>query len=140
MKKKDFIVVTDFMMRLKMGRRIHLCQYEVDSLAEGLDSLFERTVDVARVKHGRRQTIDTLIGEEALLFAKYLRNERKEWTPRLKYLDYFVDKVFLDNTRLFFLILSTENRTAFRDNSREINFLSLLIPFSDDYVLSIYIV
>jgi len=25
--KKDFVVVTDFMMRLKMGKRIHLCEY-----------------------------------------------------------------------------------------------------------------
>ena len=30
-----------------------------------------------------RQTIDTLISEEALVFAKYLRKERKEWIPRL---------------------------------------------------------
>jgi hypothetical protein len=27
--------------------------------------------------------IDTLISEEALLFAKYLRKERKEWVPRI---------------------------------------------------------
>ena len=26
---------------------------------------------------------DTLINEEALLLAKYLRNERKDWIPRL---------------------------------------------------------
>jgi len=30
-----------------------------------------------------RQTIETLIKEEALLLAKYLRNERKTWTPRI---------------------------------------------------------
>jgi hypothetical protein len=46
-------------------------------------SLFDRIVDVARIKHGNRQTIDTLISEEALLFAKYLRNERKCWNPRI---------------------------------------------------------
>lgn len=27
--------------------------------------------------------IETLISEEALLLAKFLRDERKEWTPRL---------------------------------------------------------
>ena len=27
--------------------------------------------------------IETLISEEALLFAKYLRNERKDWNPRI---------------------------------------------------------
>ncbi len=26
---------------------------------------------------------DTLISEEALLFAKYLRNEKKDWTQRI---------------------------------------------------------
>jgi hypothetical protein len=40
-------------------------------------------VDVARIKHGNRQTIDTLISEEALLLAKYLRNEKKDWLPRI---------------------------------------------------------
>jgi hypothetical protein len=29
------------------------------------------------------QTIETLINEEALLFAKYLREEKKEWLPRV---------------------------------------------------------
>jgi len=40
-------------------------------------------VDVERIKVGKRQTIDTLITEEALLFAKYLRNEKDSWIPRL---------------------------------------------------------
>jgi hypothetical protein len=82
-RKKDFVVVTDFMLRLKMGKRIHLCEYETDSLAEGLNSLFNRQVEIPRIRHGKRQTLDTLISEEALLLAKFLRNERKDWTPRL---------------------------------------------------------
>jgi hypothetical protein len=40
-------------------------------------------VDIERIKVGKKQTIDTLISEEALLFAKYLRQERKEWIPRI---------------------------------------------------------
>jgi hypothetical protein len=71
------------MMHLKMGRTIHLCEFEADGLAEGLNGLFDRMVDVERIKHGKRQTIDTLISEEALLFTKYLRNEHKDWTPRI---------------------------------------------------------
>lgn len=66
-----------------MGKKIHLCEFEADSLAEGLNGLFDRVVDVARIKHGNRQTIDTLICEEALLFAKYLRGEKKDWIPRI---------------------------------------------------------
>jgi CRISPR-associated protein Cas1 len=83
LKKKDFVLVTDFMMHLKMGKKIHLKEYEVDSLAEDLNAFFDRMVDVERIKVGKRQTIDTLICEETLLFAKYLRNEKKEWIPRI---------------------------------------------------------
>jgi hypothetical protein len=83
MHKKNFVLVTDFMMHLKMGKKIHLCEFEADSLAEGLNKLFDRIVDVERIKHGKRQTIDTLISEEALLFAKYLRGEKKDWLPRI---------------------------------------------------------
>jgi len=71
------------MMKLKMGKRIHFCEYETDSLAEGLNNLFENEVGIPRIKHGNKQTLDTLINEEALLLAKYLRNERKEWQPRI---------------------------------------------------------
>ena len=81
--KNDFVVVTDFMMHLKMGKKIHLCEYETNELAEGLNNLFERKVEIPRIKHGKQQTIDTLISEEALLFAKYLRGEKKDWLPRL---------------------------------------------------------
>ena len=70
-------------MRLNMGKRIHLCEYETDSLADGLNNLFKRQIEIPRIKHGKRQTLDTLINEEALLLAKFLRNERKEWNPRL---------------------------------------------------------
>ncbi len=66
-----------------MGKKIHLKEYETDSLAEDINAFFDRMVDIERIKVGNRQTIDTLISEEALLFGRYLRNEKKEWTPRL---------------------------------------------------------
>jgi CRISP-associated protein Cas1 len=81
--KKDFVLITDFMMHLKMGKKIHLKEYETNELAEDLNAFFNRMVEIERIKIGKRQTIDTLISEEALLFAKYLRQERKEWTPRV---------------------------------------------------------
>jgi CRISP-associated protein Cas1 len=82
LRKKDFVLVTDFMMHLKMGKKIHLKEYETDNLSEDLNAFFDRMVDVERIKIGKRQTIDTLICEEALLFAKYLRNEKRNWNPR----------------------------------------------------------
>ena len=83
LRKKDFVLVTDFMMHLKMGKKIHLKEYETDSLAEDLNAFFDHMVNVERIKVGKRQTIDTLISEEALLFAKYLRQEKNTWIPRL---------------------------------------------------------
>jgi len=31
----------------------------------------------------KKQELETLINEEAMLIAKYLRNERKRWIPRI---------------------------------------------------------
>ena len=70
---RDFVFVTDFMMHMKMRKKNHLKEYEVDSLTEDLNTFFDRMVDIERIKIGKRQTIDTLISEEALLFAKYLK-------------------------------------------------------------------
>lgn len=81
--QKRFRCCYRFYDDLKMGKKIHLCEYETNELAEGLSSLFERKVDVPRIKHGKAQTIDTLISEEALLFAKFLRNEKLCWNPRI---------------------------------------------------------
>ena len=81
--KNDFVLITDFMMRLKMGKRIHLCEFETDDLAESLNLFFNRMVEVPRIKIGKKQTIETLINEEALLFVKYLRNEKPNWPPRI---------------------------------------------------------
>jgi CRISPR/Cas system-associated endonuclease Cas1 len=81
--KNDFVTVTDFILHLRMGKRIHLCEYETAELAKDLNTLFNKTVQIPRIKHGKKQTLDTLISEEALLLAKYIRNERNQWQPRL---------------------------------------------------------
>jgi hypothetical protein len=44
---------------------------------------FQVKVEVAGVRVGKRKTVETLINEETLLLAKYLRDERKIWTPRI---------------------------------------------------------
>ena len=66
-----------------MGERIRPCEYEIDDLAEGLNSLFEREVQIPRMRYGSKQSLDTLISEEALLLARYLRNEKQSWIARL---------------------------------------------------------
>lgn len=48
-----------------------------------MNGYFEKTVEIPRIRVGERQTIETLINEEALLLAKSLRNEREDWLPRV---------------------------------------------------------
>ena len=69
--KKDFVPVTDFLMKLRMGKRVHLVEYETNDLAGDLNSLFESVVKIPRMRYGSRQTLDTLINEEAYLLAQY---------------------------------------------------------------------
>ena len=53
-----------------------------------LDKLFELKVKIPLMRHGKSHRIETLINEEALLLAKYLRDEKKTWVqefpPRLR--------------------------------------------------------
>jgi uncharacterized protein YggL (DUF469 family) len=63
-------------MNRRMGKKIHLCEYETDELAEALNGLFDRVVAIPRIRHGFKQTLDTLISEEALLFAKFLKRKK----------------------------------------------------------------
>lgn len=58
--------------------------------------MFNRKVENPRIKHGKRQTLHTLINEEALLLAKYLRNERKNWNPRIPTLNQSSNTSFTD--------------------------------------------
>ncbi|MGD0495709.1 MAG: hypothetical protein ABSB28_06675 [Candidatus Bathyarchaeia archaeon] len=44
---------------------------------------FESQVTIPRIKRGQRQEVETLINEEAILLAQYLRNERRDWNPRI---------------------------------------------------------
>lgn len=47
-----------------------------------ITNFFEKHIEISRIKYGKNQTYETLINEEILLFAKYLRNERNYWIPR----------------------------------------------------------
>ena len=51
-----------------------------------LSDYFESIIEIPRMRHGKRQTVETLINEEALLFAKYVRDERETWIPRVEFL------------------------------------------------------
>ena len=69
--------------RKRKGKREYLNGSQTRNLMKQLNAFFESVVEVPRIRVGKRQTIETLINEEAWLFAKYLRNERKTWKPRI---------------------------------------------------------
>jgi CRISPR/Cas system-associated endonuclease Cas1 len=79
---KDFIVKTEDLSRNKKGKRVYLNDVQTRDLMRQLDKFFESYVEVPRIKVGKKQTIETLINEEAYHLAKYLRNEIISWVPR----------------------------------------------------------
>ena len=74
---------TEDLSRKKKGKRAYLNDSQTRDLMKQLDKFFESYIDVPRMKIGKKQTIVTLINEEAFLFAKYLRNEQSMWIPRI---------------------------------------------------------
>ena len=67
----------------KKGKREYLNSNQIKGLIMKLSTFLESMFEIPRIRHGKRQTLDTLINEEALLLAKYLRNEKKDWEPRI---------------------------------------------------------
>ncbi len=83
MGKKQFVTKNEAISRNKVGKREYLNDLDSKKLMQALNKIFEYEVEIPRIRHGKKQTFDTLINEEALLLAKFLRNERKDWNPRL---------------------------------------------------------
>lgn len=76
----------EVLSRHKIGKREFLNDCDSRGLMTGLNKYFETIIEIPRIRVGKWQTVETLINEEALLFAKYLRNESKMWIPRISYL------------------------------------------------------
>jgi len=67
----------------KKTPRIYLNHLETNNLVENLNRYFETKIEIPRIRRGKKQTIGTLINEETILFAMYLRKEKPTWTPRI---------------------------------------------------------
>jgi hypothetical protein len=72
----------DFSLNRK-GKREYLNDSLTRGLIKSLNEYFQTKVEIPRIRMGKRQEIETLINEEALLCAQYLRNERQSWKPRI---------------------------------------------------------
>lgn len=82
LRKRDFSMVGEDFSYNRKGQREYLKKSLANDMMKSLNSFFETTLDIPRVKHGRKQTVETLINEDAMLLAQYLRNERPLWIPR----------------------------------------------------------
>ena len=83
LRKKDFVMKRESFSKKRKGKREYLNDSSTKDLMRDFNAYFESRVEVPRIRHGSKQTLETLINEEALLLAKYLRNERKTWIPRI---------------------------------------------------------
>jgi hypothetical protein len=62
---------------------MYLNDSKTRQLMKDLNNFFKTYVEIPRMKIGMQQTIETLFNEEALSFAKFLRNEQKTWISRI---------------------------------------------------------
>ena len=81
LKAEDFVMKGERITKKRWGKREYLNRSKTMELEKGLNELFTNWVEVPRIRHGSRQTLETLINEEALLLAKYLRDEKPHWIP-----------------------------------------------------------
>jgi CRISPR-associated protein Cas1 len=79
---RDFVARTET-YEGKKGKRIYLNRSLTNDMTDKLHDYFRRIVRVPRIVRGEKQELETLINEEAMLLAKYLRNERESWMPRM---------------------------------------------------------
>ena len=81
--KEDFVMKSEDFSKWRKGKREYLNDSQTQELVKGLNQYFQSEVRVPRIRMGEKQELETLISEEALLFALFLRNERQSWKPRI---------------------------------------------------------
>ena len=77
----------DFALKDQGCKREYLKDKIQNDYLKRLNAYFLSKVQVPRMRRGKQQELETLINEEALQLAKFLRCERDEWVPRAVCLD-----------------------------------------------------
>ena len=83
LKPKHFVIKAEDFSRRRKGKRQYLNEAMTNEFIKRLNVYFRSKVEIPRIRVGKRQELETLINEEAMLLGKYLRNERKDWVPRI---------------------------------------------------------
>ena len=79
----DFMLTSERVSRKRKGKREYLNDAETKRMMKELNDFFEKKIDIHLIRYVKRQRVETLINEEALLLAKYLRDENYNWIPRV---------------------------------------------------------
>jgi CRISPR-associated protein Cas1 len=79
---KDFELKADTMAGRK-GKRVFLNKRKNKEFLIQLEEYFQAYVLIHRVRMGRKQRLNSLISEEALQLARFLRCEITQWVPRI---------------------------------------------------------
>ena len=83
LKPSDFTLKEEIFSSNRKGKRQYLNESLQQEFFAKINLFFQSKVTVPRIRIGKSQEIETLINEEAYLFAKYLRAERPTWKPRI---------------------------------------------------------
>ena len=84
--RKDFTVKSEDFSTKRKGKREYLNDSETHDFVRALNLFFQSKMRIPRVRMGEQQEIETLINEEASLFAMFLRSEHQSWKPRIAHL------------------------------------------------------
>jgi len=84
LREKDFNVKSESVSRKRKGKREYLNDKETNHMMRDLEKFYKLKVDVPLLRHGKKQKLETLINEEALLLAKFVRGEKRVWAPRFQ--------------------------------------------------------
>ena len=87
LKPKDLVTKDEDYSSNRKGKRQYLSDTKTSDFTRKLNAFFRISVDIPKIIRGEKQEIETLINEEALLLAKYLRKEKGNWRPRIATLD-----------------------------------------------------
>ena len=67
---------------MKTGERMFLKQKESYRMIKAINELFDRRIEHQRIKRfGKYSTVRTIIKEEAIKLAQYLRDEKEKYEP-----------------------------------------------------------
>ena len=83
LKQNDFTTKEVQASKNRKGKREYLNDVKTKDMMRELNGYFDTKIEVPLIRYGKRQRIETLINEEALLLAKHLRDVTFSWSPRI---------------------------------------------------------